>query len=182
MASPETDPAAGWTAPVARLSFGTGCLYALGYTAYVLTEWGPALLLPPVLFLGYLSARSAVADLWSCGQCGRTFVSGRCRACGAPVVDAGSAARLLALFVMIVPAGAVAVEVVFALGLGLAFEALGGLPPVAAYQRQWLDVVGYAGPLPLFVYTVGTTAGASVLALVSRTVRVGLVSGRPGDR
>ena len=142
----DTDPLAEseLTNEISRLSLGVGLLYFVGYNLYVLTLWDSVIFLPPVFLAAYLF--------------GTTPSDG----------FRGSTLQSVGLYVLVIPGGAIAVEVLFLLVLGVAFELSWILQPVAWYQRQWLNVMSFAGPLPLLVYTLVTAMMASILALAVR--------------
>lgn len=165
-----------WTDVVARLSVGVGVLYFVGYTVYVITEWDPPFYLPPVVLLGYLLSRSAIADLWHCDRCKKPAVSRDCPTCDADLLGGTSALRVVGLYAWVVPAGAVAVELVLLVCQALAFSILDWIPLVAWYQRQWLAVAGYTGPLPLLLYTLLSAMAVALVAVGIRTVQAGTTS------
>lgn len=131
---------------IGKLSLGVGLLYFVGYTLYVLTLWDYALFFPPVFLAAYLFNTTPFD-----GFTGSTF-------------------QRVGLYTLVIPGGAIAVEALSLLVHGMVFELSWILPPVAWYQRQWLNVVGFTGPLPLLVYTLFTAMIASILALVVRFI------------
>lgn len=139
-----------WPSIVARVSVGVGALYFLCYVGYVLTGWGGVMAVPPVALVvalltqGFLPQRAA---------------------------EEVSTPRLVAIFVLFLPAGVVIVEVGLLLAQGFVFTAFSVLSPVADYQRQWLGVTGFAGPLPFLAYAMVSAAAASLLALAIQTFR-----------
>lgn len=134
------------TTEINRLSVGVGTLYFCGYTLYVLTLLDAVLLLPPVFLTAYL--------FW------RTPFDGF----RVPTL------QRVGLYLLVIPGGAIAVELLFLLILAIVFQLSWILQPVAWYQRQWLDVVGFVGPLPFLVYTLGTVVVATILALAVRSI------------
>lgn len=176
MSGSAADEGRDWTDAVTRLSVGVGVLYFVGYAVYVVTEWDPTFYLPPVALLGYLLSRSAIADLWHCDRCEKPTVSRACPTCDAALLGSGSALRVVGLYAWVVPGGAVAVEVLLVFCQALAFSLLGWVPVVAWYQRQWLDVTGFTGPLPLFVYTLVSAMVVALVAVAIRTVQAGATS------
>lgn len=151
MSRATADEGRGWTNAVARLSTGVGVLYFVGYTVYVLTELDPSFYLPPVVLLGYLLSRSPIDDRY----------------------EGTSMLRVVGLYAWVIPAGAVAVELLLLFCQALAFSLLGWIPLVAWYQRQWLSVTGFAGPLPLLVYTLLSAMAVALVAVGIRTVQAG---------
>lgn len=87
------------------------------------------------------------------------------------VVDDAPTRRSVAVYGAFLPAGVVVVEVALLLAQAFVFTALGWVPAVAGYHREWLGTVGSAGPIPLVGYTLLSTAVASLLALSIRTLR-----------
>lgn len=165
-----------WVSVVGRLSLALGILYIVGYTAYVITGWDVAVYLPPILYLGFLLWQSAISDLWYCDRCAESVASKRCPDCGSALLDSESALKLLTLYVVMVPAGTIVVEVLLLLGQAAVFTAFRFFPPVVWYQRQWLDVVSFVGPVPFLAYTLATVAVAALVASGFRTLRAGATS------
>lgn len=154
-----TDEEDGWQSALPRLSVGGGVLFFLCYAGYVLTGWGPLLAVPPVVLAAALLYRG-----WSWSA----------------VVDGASTGQFVAVYAVFLPAGVVVVEVALLGAQAFVFSVFGWVPAVAGYHREWLGVVGFAGPLPLIGYTLVSTAVASLVALAMRTLRVragGFISG-----
>lgn len=139
-----------WPSIVARVSVGLGALYFLCYVSYVLTGWRAVVAVPPVALVAALL--------------GHGFTRQR-------AAEEVSTTRLVAIFVLFLPAGVVIVEVALLLAQAFVFTAFSVLSPVADYQRQWLGVTGFAGPLPFLAYAMVSTAAASLLALAIQTFR-----------